>query len=177
MDGERAERYHLRRLGQLEARRARQQEWDFLARAFTHDEIASSVGIGWRTLVRALHDDLLDIDGDYRLYEIKERDGSLLVVARFDRDARDAASRRLATAKAQALRTCELCSADATPRMQRPEPKTLCDRCYAADRAASAQGERYADVVLQYLLSGDRDYPTPEETLAWLDALDALGDD
>jgi hypothetical protein len=27
--------------------------------------------------------------------------------------------------------------------------------------------------VLQYLLSGDSDYPTPEETLAWLDEIDA----
>ena len=174
MDGERAERYHLRRLGELEARRVRQQEWDFLARILSPDEIAGAVGVGWRPLVAALHDDLIDVDRDYRLYELKERNAGLLVVARFARDAREAASRRLVEAKAEALRTCEVCGGDARPRMNRPQPKTLCDRCSAADRAAAAeQGERYADAVLQYLMSGDAEHPTPEETLAWLDALDA----
>jgi hypothetical protein len=167
--GDGAERYQARRSRQLAERRARQEEWDFQASRLTDADVVDQVGRGWRPLVRGLHRDLLRIDHHYRLYSIEEQLGGLRVVAKFARRAQAQADRRVQAARAQAFATCEACGHGGWLRPRRPQMKTLCDECSAADRAAAEnQGEPYADAALAYFMSGDRNYPPPEETLAWL---------
>jgi len=173
MPGEAAELYHSRRLRRLVERRARQEEWDFRASELSPVEVTDGVGRGWHPLVRGFHEQLLVADPTYRLYSVEEALGGLLYVARFEHGAEDGAARLVQEARAQAFVTCELCGREARLRARRPQVKTLCDDCFAADRAAAAVGgERYADAVLGQLMSADDDYPSPEETLAWLDVLD-----
>lgn len=174
MEGEAAERYHSRRIRQLEEQRARRQEWDFLAAKLSDEEVTDCVPVGWRRLVLRLHHDLLRLDPSYRLLELGEDMGGLLIDANYTLPTGWNFTRRIHQARAEALATCEVCSADGRLRVERGHMKTLCDDCWIADRAAAAErGERYAEVVLDYLTSGDDAYPTPEETMAWLDSLDA----
>jgi len=174
MSGEAAERYFSRRVRRLAEMRARQEEWDFLARCLTDTEIVAGVGPGWRSLVAGLHNDLLALDPSYRLYSVTEDLGGLTVIARFSTAVQVDAARLLQAARAEALRTCALCGQEGKLRPERPQMKTLCDECWSSDRAASAsRGERYADAVLSLLMSPDQDHPSPEEILGWLDEVDA----
>lgn len=173
MSGEAAERYYSNRARLLADRRARQEEWDFLAVRLDKTELADGVGIGWRELVLKLHHDLLVQDPGYRLYGIEEQLGGLVVIARFASAAQEPAARLLQTARAAALATCEVCGEAGVLRSERVQMKTLCDDCWTSDRtAAESGGERYADAVLARLLSADQNHPSPEEILAWLEDLD-----
>jgi hypothetical protein len=168
-----AEWFQMGRLRAQAERRARRQEWDYLARMLDEYEVADEVGNGWRPLVIELHHDLMDLDPDYRLYDIRERLGGLAVIARYHHDARDGAARLLAVAKAQAVQTCVVCGAHGQLRPERPRLHALCEKCFLYDRAAAFErGEHYANLLLDSLMSADRDYPTPEEMLAWLARLD-----
>jgi hypothetical protein len=174
MSREAAERYYSRRMRLLVERRARQEEWDFLARRLADGELTDRVGRGWHALVLNLHQELVHVDPDYRLYIVEEDLGGLVVTARFARAAQVRAARVIQVARAEALATCEVCGLSGALRADRRRLKTLCNACWTGDRAAAAaRGERYADAVLAQLLSSDKDHPRPEETLAWLDALDA----
>ena len=168
-----AEWFQMSRLRAQAERRARRQEWDYLARKLDEYEVADEVGNGWRPLVLELHRDLLDIDPEYRLYDIRERLGGLAVIARYHQDARDGAARLLAVAKAQAVQTCVVCGEQGQLSAERPRLHVLCEKCFQYDRAAAFErGEHYANLLLDSLMSADRDYPTPEEMLAWLARLD-----
>jgi hypothetical protein len=174
MKGDAAERYYSKRVRTLSERQARRQEWDFLASRLEQAEIVDRVGPGWHELVLTLHADLLALDSNYRLYAVEEELGGLVFTARVARRAQIAAARRIQATRAEALATCEVCGATGKLRAERSTMKTLCDACWHSDRAAAARGgERYADAVLATFLSGDEDHPSPEETLAWLDELDA----
>lgn len=174
MDGHSAERYYSRRVRRLDERRARQEEWDFLASRLIATEITEGVGPGWRPLVHNLHDQLLELDPNYRLYSVGEVSGGLDFVARTSASTQGEAARRIHAARAEALDTCEACGDSGTLRPERLQMKTLCDECWVADRtAATARGERYADAVMAELLSSDPDHPSAEEILHWLDELDA----
>lgn len=174
MSGEAAERYYSRRVRLLAELRARQEEWDFLACRLVDAEVANGVGSGWRALVLQLHDDLLALDPGYRLYSVTEELGGLDVIARFAPPAQARAARLIQAARAKALGTCEVCAQPGALRAERRQMKALCDDCWHSDRAAAeSRGERYADAVLSQMMSRDRDHPSPEEILAWLDELDA----
>lgn len=174
MSGEAAERYYSRCVRLLGERRALQEEWDFLACRLSDGDLVVGVGPGWRALVRQLHDDLLAIDPDYRLYSVSEDLGGLVVTARFALPAQRRAARLIQAARAKALATCEVCGQPGRLRAERPHMKTLCDDCWRSDRAAAeSRGERYAAAALSQLMSPDHDHPSPEEILAWLDELDA----
>jgi hypothetical protein len=174
MSGEAAERYYSRRVRLLAERRALHEEWDFLASRLDEDDLVGGVGPGWRALVLQLHDDLLAVDPGYRLYSAAEELGGLVVVARFAPPAQTHAARLIQAARAEALNTCEVCGQPGRLRRERGRMKTLCDDCWRSDRAAAeSRGECYADAVLSQLMSRDRDHPSPEEILAWLDELDA----
>jgi hypothetical protein len=174
MAGEAAERYYSRRVRVHAERRARQEEWDFLARRLDDGDLVAGVGQGWRALVLRLHTDLLAADGSYRLYSVAEELGGLVVTARLAPPAQAEGARMIQAARAEALSTCEVCGQPGALRPERSQMKTLCVECWRSDRAtAESRGERYADAVLSQLLSSDDDHPSAEEILAWLDELDA----
>jgi len=174
MSAQAADDYYSRRARILAERRAYQEEWDFLARRLDDRTLVDGVGHGWWPIVRDLNARLLALDPDFRLFSIEEEHGGLTINARFTSLAQMDAARLIQIARAQALATCELCGQPGALRAERLQMKTLCDDCWTSDRAAASQrGERYADAVLAQLLSADDDHPSPEDTLAWLDDLDA----
>lgn len=173
MRSERAEHY-FRRLARTRAeRQARRAAADYRAQQLKPDDVVAGLGRGWHSLALDLHRDLLDLDQGYRLYEIGQRNGGLFVVARIASEPADAWRRRIVAAKALALRTCEVCAAGGELRHERPRMMTLCADCCAADRATAVEcGERYAEIVVQFLMNAAPDHPGPEEISAWLDLLD-----
>lgn len=174
MRGDAAERYYAQRARLLGERRARQQEWDFLACKLDPSELVDRVGLGWHPIVHALHRELLVLDPDYRLYAVEEELGGLVFCARVGPEAQAQAARLIQAARAEALTTCEVCGSPGGLRPERMTMRTLCDECWRSDRIAAARaGERYADAVLATFLTGDDDHPSPAETLAWLGELDA----
>lgn len=174
MSGDAAERYYSRRVRLLSERRARRQEWDWMACHLEDLEIVDEVGPGWRSLVLELHAALLELDPGYRLYEVAEDLGGLVFIARVADERAAEGARLIAAARTLAFETCENCGHAGCLRPERRQPKTLCRPCWSADRATAAMhGERHADVVLARLLSSDDDHPSVAETLTWLDELDA----
>jgi hypothetical protein len=175
MSGDYARDYFTQRARRMLERHAVRQEWDYLARMQTKAMICDAISSSWRPIVCQLHRRLLTINPEYRLYGVREVDGGLVYDALFTQPDSSRLCRRLYTiARAEAARTCQVCGADARLRHERPRLKTLCDACLAADRvAARDRGERYARLVLDYLMSGDPQHPEPEETLAWLAADDS----
>jgi hypothetical protein len=174
MSGDAAERYYSRRMRLLDERRALQEEWDFLARKASSEWLVDNIGPGWRPIVVRLHEELLELDPDYRLESVGEELGGLFFVARFSLAKQTAGASLVQAARTDALASCELCGETGVLRSERPQVKTLCDVCWSADRAcAERRGERYAAALLTQLLSADDDHPSPEEVVAWLDELDA----
>lgn len=170
MSIEHAAAYHLRRAILSEQRRTRQEVCDFRADCLSFTEIVESVGRGWRGLVYDLHWKLIASDPNYRLYEIGEAYGALQLEATFDGRGAEECRRMVALAQAKALATCEVCGAPGALRNERAHMKTLCQSCYHADRAlASERGEWYAEITLEYLLSGDPHHPRPEDTASWVE--------
>ena len=153
-------------------RAARWQEWAYLAVRIPPHEIVADVGLGWRPIVSGLHEKLLTLDANYRFFQVKEKFGQLSYYASFAKTVAEEGALLIACATAQAAATCEVCAAAALLR-RRPALRTLCDTCFAADRAVGAErGEGYANSVLNRLLSGDPDYPEPDDIEDWLANLD-----
>ena len=158
--------YFSRRARERLDRDARHQEWDYRATALSANELAGDVGPGWRPIVRELHHNLRSLDPGYRLFQVKEKLGRLRFYASFAGPFTGECQRRVAAAATEAARTCEVCGDRGRLRTRRPWLKTLCDACWAADRAAAEEhGERYAAIVLSYFLTGDADHPTPDEVV------------
>jgi hypothetical protein len=173
MAGEAAERYYSRRVRRLAELRARQEEWDFLARRLDDGEVAGNVGPGRHGIVLELHDHLLAVDPRYRLISVTEELGGLFVSARFAPSEQPRAARLIQAARSDALTTSEVCGQPGRLRPERLQMKTLCHDYWRSDRAAAEiRGERYADAALSQLVSSDGDHPSPEEILAWLDEID-----
>lgn len=157
----------------LEERRALQEEWHFLARKASSGLLVDNIGPGWRPIVLRLHQQLLEVDRDYRLESVGEELGGLFFVARFSSARQVGGASLIQRARSEALATCELCGEPGVLRGQRPQLKTLCEVCWNADRTCAAtRGERYATALLTQLLSADEDHPPPEEVIDWLDELD-----
>ena len=108
-------------------------------------------------------------DGDFRLVDVVAKNGELRVFARFAPEVAADCELEVGWARVQAIRTCEVCGEQGGKRRLRPQVKTLCDQCFSADRATAAErGERYAEILLAYLLSGDPEFPKPERLERWL---------
>jgi hypothetical protein len=129
--------------------------------------LEEAVGPGWMPIVRDMHGVLIGFDPDYRLFEVKESQGRLHVQAQFAPQAADPCFVVVATAVEQAAEACELCGEPGLLKVGRPYWKTLCDPCFRIDREiASEKGERFAELRLARLLSGDPRFPTPEAIIA-----------
>jgi hypothetical protein len=160
---------HRRRV--LAEREERHYATAFRASRWTDADLTDDVGPGWRRLVIALHRELLELDPPCKLYEVRQREGLLFVRASFTRHRRGDCRAVLARTIARATHTCEVCGDLGRIRDERGVMRTLCDGCWCADRAlASERGERYANLTLLQLLSGDPRYPDPDEVVAFLDS-------
>ncbi|MFE7029126.1 hypothetical protein ACFU9Y_02370 [Streptomyces sp. NPDC057621] len=95
-----------------------------------------AVGPGWRPLLERLHEQLLGVFPDYRLLDLKEKFGGLRVYV--DRPASSGGALRplIASAEAQAERTCEFCGTPGRIRTRDDQPggwrKAVCDACHSA---------------------------------------------
>lgn len=116
---------------------------------------------------------MLVYDGDYRLVDLEPKNGELRVYARFDPRFAYWCEVEVRRAKLTAVKTCEVCGDEGEPRRGRPTTKTLCEKCFASDRAlARGYSERYAEIYLDYLLANDPERPRPEQVDAWLERLE-----
>jgi len=155
-------------------RQARHAEWDYLAARMEPDEICQSVGFGWRPLVCELYDELLELDPLYRLVGMEAKAGVLRVFAQFTPEVASECERLVGAARYRACVTCEVCGRDGHRRERPTSLRILCDECFAADRAAASErGQRYADLALEYFMSGDSDFPEPAKLEQWLSQLES----
>lgn len=84
------------------------------------------VGPGWALILTKLHEDLIKLDPEYRVAQVKEKFGSLRVyVDTYSREVED----RIDKAEAQSCHVCEFCGAKGELRNDRSWLKTLCDVC------------------------------------------------
>ena len=123
-----------------------------------------------------MHRELLAYDTAYRLVALEAHDGKLRVYARFWVGIAMWCEPIVADAAYRSRVICEVCGQAGVQRRLRPVIHTLCDACHRADRATAAErGERYANIVLDRLLSGDPDFPEPDAVERWLQALESAG--
>lgn len=143
------------------------RSFDYHASHVAELVLKGAVGPGWMPIVRDMHGVLIGFDPDYRLFEVKVNLGCLHVQAQFAPKAADPCFVVIATAVEQAAAACELCGRDGRLRVSRPNWKTLCDDCFQIDRQTAVEkGERFADLRLAQLLSGDPRFPAPEAIIA-----------
>jgi hypothetical protein len=136
--------------------------------------VAGRVGPGWRSLVLGMHRELLVHDTNYRLVDLQARNGRLRVYARFWVGLARWCEPIVADAVFRSRVICEICGREGLRRNLRPVIHTLCDDCHRADRATAAErGERYANIVVDRLLSGDPAFPEPDAVERWLQALES----
>lgn len=111
-----------------------------LPEGFPTPEILGGVGPGWWPIIEELHKQLLTIDPDYTLGQVKEKFGQLRYYVTFkqyaERDSYSLGETAISLAEALSLRYCENCgtSNDVTTGGVRPEApyswvKTLCPTC------------------------------------------------
>lgn len=97
---------------------------------------AHAVGPGWRQLLDGLHEHLHAIAPDYRLVDLKEKLGGLRLQVENPAGAIDTLRPLIASAQAEATRTCEFCGAPGRVRTRNDNPmgwrKTVCDTCHTA---------------------------------------------
>lgn len=90
-----------------------------------------NVGPGWQSLIEQLHIDLLNIDPNYTIDQIKEKFGGLryyMTPSRSEPEIQERMTALISRAEVAADQTCEECGAPGHPRWNRRWVKTLCDR-------------------------------------------------
>lgn len=87
-------------------------------------------GSGWSAIIDRLHRELLVLDPEYELCQVKEKFGALRFYAEFRAEVRQVCQALVASAEAESARTCERCGASGRLRTQRRRDLTLCDRCH-----------------------------------------------
>jgi hypothetical protein len=171
VQGDYAAVYQQHRHRVLAEREERLYASGFVACNWRDVDLTDGVGPGWRRVVLELHRQLLELDPQCRLYEITQKDGLLRVRGGFARDPRANCRARIARAVARATHTCEVCGDISQLREERAIIRSLCNACWSADRALAAErGERFANLTLAQLLSGDPRYPEPDDIVAFLDS-------
>ena len=83
----------------------------------------ASCGEGWNDLIFKLHYKLLELDPEYRIYQIKEKFGGLRYYIEGNKEAQDATW----VAEDESFKTCEVCGEPGELRQNRWW-KTLCDK-------------------------------------------------
>jgi hypothetical protein len=163
------EPYYAKRRRELLERRARQEEWDHLARHTSRTDFLALVPGGWHSLVGRLHGQLLAIEPNYRFFDAYAHEGRLHFQARYSVLVEPLARTLIADAVDRSAYTCVICSKTGATR-ERLLPAALCDHCFRCDReVARARGERYANLCLVSLASSDREHPSADALEAWLD--------
>lgn len=107
---QRAEALHGRPLFADEHPEALQESVDATMRL--SDGASWSLPAGWARIVNALHRDLVELLGDYAIAEIGQKSGGLRISA--SPIARDEAHERIVAARAESMRTCEVCGEPGT---------------------------------------------------------------
>jgi RNase P subunit RPR2 len=96
------------------------------------------VGDGWKPLITKLHADLLAIDPDYTVDQIKEKFGELryYYTAATTVAKKQSQMRELVDAAERASHsTCEWCGETAKTKLHRGWYRTLCEKCTAELKA------------------------------------------
>lgn len=112
-----------------------------LPESLPNPRIPSGVGPGWWPLIEQLHRDILAIDADYRLDQIKEKFGILRFYASSERWGE--ASALISAAEAKSATLCERCGASGEMRSEGWWMKTLCDMHHDERERAQKAGERW----------------------------------
>lgn len=88
-------------------------------------EHVDDVGPGWSNILMDLHQQLVEVDPDYDVGQIKEKFGGLRVY--LDSGWNQGAEALIDAATASAAETCEFCGEPGKLRTDRSWHKTLCD--------------------------------------------------
>lgn len=88
---------------------------------------------GWNDIVQKLHEDIVEIDQDYKVVQTKEKFGGLRFYIHISEDVSDADGKRIWSlireAEEASYQTCENCG---NPGIKRNMhwTRTLCDQCF-----------------------------------------------
>lgn len=96
-----------------------------------------AVGPGWHTLLLRLHTQLLALEPDYRIYDLKEKLGAVRIhITASSAPVRPEIRSLLTTAEEQSATTCEFCGSPGRRRQRNDDAagwiKTVCEDCHAA---------------------------------------------
>jgi hypothetical protein len=91
------------------------------------DDVSDEVGVGWHPLIARLHTDLLALDPDYRVSQIKEKFGELRVYLASDETREIEALIDAATDAS--LTICDTCGQPGAPRTIDGWVRTRCGKC------------------------------------------------
>ncbi len=117
-----------------------------LPEGFPTPRCYSGVGPGWWPIIEALHKDLLILDPDYRVEQVKEKFGTLRYYAAFSEEKYPSCNVLVQFAEECSAKTCEECGEPGRLRTDRNWLKTYCDRCDAADDS-QARLKRFREFV------------------------------
>lgn len=90
-------------------------------------------GPGWNAILEDLHEQLVALDPEYVLTEVKEKFGTLRVTAVVAPDVGARARELTTAAEWRSIDTCEGCGAPGRLRDERRWALTLCDSCDARE--------------------------------------------
>lgn len=120
-------------------------------------EWENDVGPGWRTLIRGLHENLLEIDADYRIGQIKEKFGGLRYYLDGIEGDTEEAYRLIRAAEDVSFKICEDCGAPGDCKAHNGHwVRTLCPRCVREEQDEREFKEALAKGELE-LVSDDED--------------------
>lgn len=110
---------------------------DGLPARFPIPRIGGGVGAGWHSIIERLHEQLLAIDPDYEVVQVKEKFGTLSYYVASEKEGFfDQARPFIDAAAEESSRTCERCGDPARTRRGSLWWKSLCDACDAARASA-----------------------------------------
>lgn len=92
-------------------------------------------GSGWSAIIDRLHRELLVLDREYELLQVKEKLGTLRFYAEFRPEVRQVCQALIDSAETESALTCERCGAPGRLRTQRRWQLTLCNRCHTFEPA------------------------------------------
>lgn len=101
-----------------------------------------AVGPGWRSLLLRLHTQLLALEPDYRIHDVKEKLGAVRIhITASSAPARPEIRSLLTAAEEQSATTCEFCGSPGRRRRRNDDDagwiKAVCEDCHAAWTAHS----------------------------------------
>lgn len=88
-----------------------------------------SVGLGWRTILENLHQQLTQLTPNYAVAQIKEKFGTLRVYLEIYGESGDDVSRAIRDAEWESSRTCEYCGKPGKQARTSGWIKTICGEC------------------------------------------------